>query len=385
MTETPTRCTRQLPPLAIRCGQDDRTHTVHPDEGTITIGRVAPADIVISDARISSQHARIDATADGWVLTDTGSTNGTYVDGVRIHATPIDHGLTAYLGNAQGIPMVVTPLGGDPSGTDGAVDDTDTGDDEDADAGEEEDIPVDGVDERYLRAGQAVAERRRQLGLSQRDLLARGVARSQGTLVNFENGRSWPRKSSRARLEEVLQWPPGTIAAIGAGQTAPRDVVGGSEDDRTEVLSKTIEMQLVVDAAEIGLNGINARILTLPPLADPAFGTQVVELARELRTLEAMIRRAVLTATNGAAVVAMLSEVRRAHTELMGRLAMAPDAPLGARLYTARQRSELQIDEIAAAAGVSADTVEAAENNRSIDEAAVAALHAVLDTLSRHF
>lgn len=383
MTETPTRSTRHLPPLAIRCGQDDRTHTVHPDQGCITIGRVSPANIVINDARISSQHARIDATAEGWVLTDAGSTNGTYVDGVRIHATPIDHGLTAYLGNAQGIPMVVIPLGGDRPTTDEVADDINTGDDEDA--GDEEDIPVDGVDERYLRAGQAVAERRRQLGLSQRDLLARGVARSQGTLVNFENGRSWPRKSSRARLEEVLQWPPGTIAAIGAGQTAPRDVVGGSEDDRTEVLSKTIEMQLVVDAAEIGLNGINARILTLPPLADPAFPTQVVELARELRTLEAMIRRAVLTATNGAAVVAMLSEVRRAHTELMGRLAMAPDAPLGARLYTARHRSELQIDEIAAAAGVSVDTVEAAENNRSIDEAAEAALHAVLDTLSRHF
>ncbi|MDO3638129.1 FHA domain-containing protein [Mycolicibacterium arseniciresistens] len=356
-----------VPALMIHCALDADAHTVRPDDGPVTIGRIPPARILVNDPRISSKHARIDALSGHWVLTDLGSTNGTYVDGHRIGVTAITDGMTVHLGNADGIPVSFTSIA-----------DADPVDDP-------EDDPVDAVDERLLRAGQAVAERRRELGLSQRDLLALGVAKSQGTLVNFENGRTWPRKSSRARLEEVLKWPPGTIAAIVAGESGAQPVGGEPADDNTEVLSNTVEMQLVVDAAEIGLHGINARILTLPGLHDPGYADQVGELLSELRRLESMISRATLAATAGADLAVLLSEVRRAHTDLMGRAAKAPGAPLGPRLYTARHRSELRVDEIAAAAGVDARIVTAAEADQAVDAAAAAALESVIATLTRHW
>ncbi|MGA5462462.1 FHA domain-containing protein [Mycobacterium sp. NPDC050041] len=361
-----------VPALRINCGLDAGTYTVRPDDGPVTIGRIPPARILVNDPRISSRHARVDALSGHWVLTDLGSTNGTYVDGHRIGTTAITDGMTVHLGNADGIPVSFTSI------AEPEADDADTGDDP-------EDDPVDAVDERLLRAGQAVAERRRELGLSQRDLLALGVAKSQGTLVNFENGRTWPRRSSRARLEEVLKWPPGTIAAIVAGESGPPAPGTEPADDNTEVLSNTVEMQLVVDAAEIGLHGIDARILTLPGLDDPGYVDQVGDLLKELRRLESMISRATLAANAGADVAVLLSEVRRAYSDLMGRAAKAPGAPLGPRLYTARHRSELRVAEIASAAGVDPRVVTAAEADQAVDAASAEALESVIATLTRHW
>lgn len=48
------------------------------------IGRDVGNDIVISDAEISRQHARISKTPGGHVIEDLGSTNGTYVGGQRL-------------------------------------------------------------------------------------------------------------------------------------------------------------------------------------------------------------------------------------------------------------------------------------------------------------
>lgn len=52
-----------------------------------TIGRRADRDLVLDDADVSRCHAEIHLTADGFVLRDVGSTNGTHVDGraVREH------------------------------------------------------------------------------------------------------------------------------------------------------------------------------------------------------------------------------------------------------------------------------------------------------------
>lgn len=48
------------------------------------VGRDAAADIVIDTPNVSRQHARIEATADGWYITDLGSTNGTWLNGDRV-------------------------------------------------------------------------------------------------------------------------------------------------------------------------------------------------------------------------------------------------------------------------------------------------------------
>jgi pSer/pThr/pTyr-binding forkhead associated (FHA) protein len=52
--------------------------------GPITIGRGQDATLVLTDEYASAHHARL-AQRDGqWWVEDLGSTNGTYVDGVRI-------------------------------------------------------------------------------------------------------------------------------------------------------------------------------------------------------------------------------------------------------------------------------------------------------------
>lgn len=55
-----------------------------PIKGPILIGRGSYNHVVLKDSRISRQHARIAPEADGCVVYDLGSTNGTYVNGVPV-------------------------------------------------------------------------------------------------------------------------------------------------------------------------------------------------------------------------------------------------------------------------------------------------------------
>src|SRR5271154_650554 len=48
------------------------------------IGNSADCDVVVDSPLASSRHCQLTQTADGYILDDLGSTNGTYVDGLRI-------------------------------------------------------------------------------------------------------------------------------------------------------------------------------------------------------------------------------------------------------------------------------------------------------------
>jgi pSer/pThr/pTyr-binding forkhead associated (FHA) protein len=50
----------------------------------ITIGRAENSDLVIDDEFASTRHARLLKVDGAWVVEDLGSTNGTYLDGLKI-------------------------------------------------------------------------------------------------------------------------------------------------------------------------------------------------------------------------------------------------------------------------------------------------------------
>jgi len=64
---------------------------VYPVVEQLMIGRSASCDITLDDTFVSSQHARISKTDGGLVVSDLGSTNGTYVDRERV-TSPIQVG-----------------------------------------------------------------------------------------------------------------------------------------------------------------------------------------------------------------------------------------------------------------------------------------------------
>src|SRR5271166_4017534 len=72
-----------------------------------------------------------------------------------------------------------------------------------------------------VRVGQAVAERRLDLGLSQRQLADKaGVGLNTAALL--ERGHTFPRAANARKIEDALQWPRGTLAALRRGGPPPQ-------------------------------------------------------------------------------------------------------------------------------------------------------------------
>jgi hypothetical protein len=73
----------------------------NPFGALITVGRAANNDIIVDQATISKVHAIFTKTAGGWFVADSNSSNGTFVDGVRLPASEkraLDDGAEVRLG-----------------------------------------------------------------------------------------------------------------------------------------------------------------------------------------------------------------------------------------------------------------------------------------------
>ncbi|MER5769949.1 FHA domain-containing protein [Streptomyces sp. NPDC001985] len=82
-----------------------RTWALDPSR-SYTLGRDPQGDMVLEDARVSWRHASLVWDGRSWVIEDHGSTNGTYVQGRRVHQSEIAPGLAVYLGNATDGPRL---------------------------------------------------------------------------------------------------------------------------------------------------------------------------------------------------------------------------------------------------------------------------------------
>ena len=216
-----------------------------------------------------------------------------------------------------------------------------------------------GDDPGMVRAGAAAAARRRELNVSQRSLAADGVINA-GALIAFEKGRSWPRQSTRAKLESVLQWEPGTIERIRRGESDARRAPQRSPAGAAE------EVPLIAEAVIAAANTVGGTIDALPPVADPEFTARATTILADLRQLEAVAARAARIRVTPELIRA-LSGVRGRIDELSRRAAHSPTATLGQRLYATRRRANLTVAETAQAAGVDADVIADAESERPLD------------------
>lgn len=83
MSNEPTDLTDNLALFVVPTydGGEERLMVTRP---AVTIGQAPSNDLVLDDDTVSSRHARLEFEMGGWKLTDLGSTNGTFVDGVQL-------------------------------------------------------------------------------------------------------------------------------------------------------------------------------------------------------------------------------------------------------------------------------------------------------------
>lgn len=343
------------PGLTVRVGSN--SYSINPADAPVIIGRPdslggPPARIRIPDARISVKHLVLDVVCGQWTATDH-STNGTFVAGRKIARLEIADGLTVTLGHAvHGIPVYF------------GVHDL--------------------VDPGVAQAGAAVAARRAELDISQRTLAAQKVINA-GVLINFEKGRSWPRKATRDKLERALRWPPGHIERIRAEAVRPHPPHSGNEGESTEVIGSghtTVETTLMAETVDVAIASIVARIADLPDIDDPALPSRANATLADLMRLETVALNAARSAGGAADVIARLSTIRKTRRDLMLHVAQSPHAPLGPRLFAARHRAELTVEDAADLAGLSPDDIRTAEAGGQLSDLDTAALQRLLATLS---
>ncbi|MEU0220669.1 FHA domain-containing protein [Streptomyces sp. NPDC006265] len=92
-----------MPELVLE--SNGRTWTLDPSRA-YSLGRDPQGDVVFDDARVSWRHATVSFNGRSWVIEDHGSTNGTFVQGQRIHQMELGPGSAVNLGNATDGPRL---------------------------------------------------------------------------------------------------------------------------------------------------------------------------------------------------------------------------------------------------------------------------------------
>jgi transcriptional regulator with XRE-family HTH domain len=223
------------------------------------------------------------------------------------------------------------------------------------------------------RAGAAFARRRQDLSITQRELARMGVITA-SSLIAFEKGRTWPRERTRATLEELAHWPPGTLATIRAGGPIP-----GARQPHP---APSADASLIVEAVQVAMATIDVAIGGLPHDDHLKFGDHVFAVLADLRRLETITTRAVRSSQSAPEVFKALGAVRARYDDLMTRAAQAPSATLGQRLYVTRRAARLTAPEIALALGAPTELVTAAESEAVLPDGGGERIEALIAELT---
>jgi len=76
----------------------------------VTAGREPESDLFLDDVTVSRRHAEFRRMSNGWLLSDVGSLNGTYVNRHRVEEHPLEPGDEVQIGKYRFVYLV----GGDP-------------------------------------------------------------------------------------------------------------------------------------------------------------------------------------------------------------------------------------------------------------------------------
>jgi pSer/pThr/pTyr-binding forkhead associated (FHA) protein len=350
--------------LVVHSGET--SHAIEPGRGAVTIGREPQAGVQIDDPQISQEHLRAEPTDGQWRIVDS-SPSGMFVDGQRkTSVTVTDKTIVRFGDPTAGNALTFEVIR--PSSSD------------DRESNSQASAPDAGA----VRAGAAAAARRRELDISQRSLAADGIINA-GALIAFEKGRSWPRERTRAKLEEVLQWPAGTIARIRRGESVADQAAAQAPPGDSPSADGTATdgaASLIAQAVVAAVDGCSLAIAALPPVEDPEFTDRAAPILTDLRQLEAIAVRATRISQITPELIKALGTVRQHHDELMTLGASAPDAPLAHRLYAARQKANLSALETAQAAGVAEEMIVRAEAAETVPASAVDAIETLIGQIN---
>ena len=114
-TEPPTASAAAATPLVQRLRiQGDGTDRLLTAGSAYRIGRDPQADIVLTDPRVSWQHAIVEERGGTWLLQDAGSTNGTFVNRERVRQVNITSRCVVRFGHPDDGPQLSCSLAGGP-------------------------------------------------------------------------------------------------------------------------------------------------------------------------------------------------------------------------------------------------------------------------------
>ncbi len=85
--------------LQIIAGGDGQTLSIRLLDQPVVVGRSAQADVTLNAASLSRRHARVERCRNGFKVTDLMSSNGIYVNEVRVHSATLRDGDMVQFGN----------------------------------------------------------------------------------------------------------------------------------------------------------------------------------------------------------------------------------------------------------------------------------------------